>query len=67
MIKFYIRVVVYLLSFAVSLYALHGVDFNRFIKKGRIAQAQTLYIIVAMMMGYLLGSFFISVIYYFYI
>lgn len=67
MVKFYIRVAIYLASFVVSLFALSGIDFNRFIKKGKIAQAYVLYVAVAMMMGYLLGSFFISVIYYFYI
>lgn len=65
MTKFYLKVVVYLISFAICMFALNGLDFNRFLKKGKIAQGQTLYFVIAMIMAYLLGNFFMSVIYYF--
>ncbi len=65
MIKFYLKLAVYLICFMVSLFALSGIDFNRFIRQGKIPQAQTLYVVVALIMAYLLGNFFMSIIYWF--
>lgn len=65
MTKFYIRVCIYIFAFVICLFCLNGLDFNRFIKKGKIAQGQVLYIVIAMIMAYLLGNFFMAVIYYF--
>lgn len=67
MTKFYIKVAIYFVCFLICLFALNAIDFNRFVKKGKIAQAQTLYVILAMVLGYLLANFFMAVIYYFYI
>ena len=63
---FYLQVIVYLFSFVVSLYGLNAIDLNRFIKKGRVAQAWVLYFVLGMSLAYLLGSFLMSIIYYFY-
>jgi len=65
MLKFYLRVVVYLVCFVFSLYGMSALDFNRYIKKNKIAAAWVLYFVIGMSLAYLLGSFLMSVIYYF--
>lgn len=62
---FYIKVLIYFLSFGLSMFGLDALDFNRFIKKGRVAQAQVLFFVLACALAYLFGSFFMSVVYYF--
>jgi len=65
MIRFYLRIVVYLLSFILCMYAMNAFDFNRFIKKGIIKEGQLLFIIIAIIMAYLFGNFVMDCIYYF--
>lgn len=60
---YFIRVLVYFVSFAISLYALSALDFNRLLKKNRVMAAQALYIVLAMAMAYLLGEFLIGIMY----
>lgn len=52
---------VYLVSFIASLFALSGIDFNRFIKQGKVAQAQLLYILLAFCIAYLAGSLLLRI------
>ena len=66
MFEFYIRVAVFFFSFLLSLYGLNALDFNRFIRQGKVMQGQVLYFILAASRSYLLGSFLMSMIYYFY-
>ena len=66
MFEFYIRVAVFFFSFLLSLYGLNALDFNRFIRQGKVMQGQVLYFILAASLSYLLGSFLMSLIYYFY-
>ena len=66
MFEFYIRVAVFIFSFLLSLYGLNALDFNRFIRQGKVMQGQVLYFILAASLSYLLGSFLMSMIYYFY-
>ena len=66
MLRFYLQVTVYLFSFVVSLIGLNALDLNRFIKKGHVASAWVLYFVLGMSLAYLLGSFLMSIIYYFY-
>ncbi|MBR4483835.1 MAG: DUF1146 domain-containing protein [Erysipelotrichaceae bacterium] len=66
MFEFYIRVAVFFFSFLLSLYGLNALDFNRFIRQGKVMQGQVLYFILAASLSYLLGSFLMSMIYYFY-
>lgn len=61
---FYIKVAIYLLCLSLSMFGLNALDFNKLLKQGRTTQAQFLYVILACIMTYLLGSFFISLIYY---
>ena len=63
MIEFYIRVAIYFICFLLSLYSLNGLDFNRFLKQGKVVQGQLLYFIIACCLAYLTGSFLISIIY----
>ena len=57
-----IDIIVYLVSFGIALYALNGIDFARFMRKGRVYEIQVLYIILSMVIAYLLGSFIIVLI-----
>lgn len=66
MYKFYIRVLVYLICFIFSLIGLNAIDFNRYIKKGKVVQAWLLYFILAFSLAYLFGSFIMAIIYWFY-
>lgn len=61
--EYLINLVTYFLSFIASMYALSSVDFNKFLKKNRPAQAQALYLILAMVMAYLLGQFILTITY----
>lgn len=63
--KFVYQVAIYLISFLLSLCALSGLDFNKFIKKNRVSQTQLLYLLIALALAYLVGSMFMSVIYFF--
>lgn len=64
MLKFWLRVLVYFVAFLASMYGLSSLDFNRFLKKGKPAQAQILYILIAFALTYLVGKFIIELIYY---
>lgn len=66
MYKFYIRVAVYLICFVFSLFGLNAIDFNRYIKKGKVVEAWLLYFIIAFCLAYLFGQFIMSIIYWFY-
>lgn len=65
MYKFYLRVGIYIICFIFSLFGLNAIDYNRYIKKGKISQAWILYFIIAFSLAYLSGSFLMSIIYYF--
>ena len=65
MLKFYLKIVIYLAMFAASLYGLNALDFNRFLKRESRANATILYILIAIIMAYLLGEFMMSITYYF--
>ncbi len=57
-----IDIIIYLVSFGIALYALNGIDFAKFMRKGRVMEIQVLYIILAMVIAYLLGGFIIVLI-----
>ena len=65
MLDFYIRVIIFFICFLLSFYALGALDFNRFIKQGKVVQGQILYFILASCMAYLMGNFFIALIYFY--
>ena len=63
--KFVIQVIVYGFSFILCLYGLSAFDFSRFIKKNKVSEGQLLYFLIAFALAYLVGSMFMSLIYYF--
>ena len=65
MLKFYLKVAIYLVSFGFSLFALTALDFNRFLKKGAVAPGALLYILLAMIMADLIGDLILEITYFF--
>ena len=65
MFDFYVRVFIYFFCFLLSLYALNALDFNRFLKQGRVLQGQILFFLLAAALAYLTGNFLMSMIFYF--
>lgn len=55
-----IRLSVLFISFIACYYALLGIDFERFIRKGQTLQAQILAALLAMGLSYLVTQFFYS-------
>ncbi len=60
---FIYRVVVYIGCFLASFWALLGLDFERFIRKGKTQQAQLLVLLMAMALGYLVAQFIMALMY----
>ena len=65
MLEFYSKIIVYLFSFVLSLFSLNALDFNRFLKQGKIVQGQLLYFILACCLSYLFANFLMAIIYHF--
>lgn len=62
-LAFLIRAGIYVLCFLVCFWAMSALDYERFLKKGHVSQAQVLYWLCAMALAYLAGSFLLSLIY----
>ena len=60
---YFIRLLIYFVAFAISLYALSALDFNRFLKKNHVMAAQVLYIVLAMALAFLMGQFIMAIMY----
>lgn len=56
-----VRISLYFLSFAIAMIGLSSIDFNRLLKKNRVWQAQVLYIVLAMAIGYLITQFLFNI------
>jgi len=54
------EVILSLVVFALSLWALDALDFNRFLKKNKVIQAQTLYLFLAMALTSLVVQFLLG-------
>ena len=61
MVDIVIRIVLHIVSFGVCWYALSGLDWAKFIKQGRVMQAQLLLIVLSMALGYLLAQFLMAI------
>ncbi len=61
MIDIIIRIVLHIVSFGVCWYALNGLDWSKFIKQGKVVQAQLLLIVLSMALGYLLAQFLLAI------
>lgn len=60
---FIVRVFVYLSCFALSLYGLSSVNYEKILRKGKVWQAQILYILLAMALATLSAQFLMSIAY----
>ncbi|CAM3466783.1 DUF1146 domain-containing protein [Erysipelothrix sp. D19-032] len=56
----YPRIILYLMSFFISAYALYGVDFRKFTRKGKEMHMQVLYILLALALGYAVAQFLLG-------
>ena len=65
MFEFYMRVLVYFFCFLLSLYGMSALDFNRFVRQGRVTASQVLYFVICCCMAYLMGSLMIALMYRF--
>ena len=61
--KFIIKAIVYGLTFVASFYAINSINFEKLLKKNSVKQAQLLYMLLAMALAYLVGSFILSFVY----
>ena len=52
--------VVYIASVMASIFALSGINYEKFIKKNKIYETRFLVILLSLALGYLVGSFIIS-------
>lgn len=55
-----IRITLILMSFGVSYWAILGIDFARFLRKGKTLEAQILSVLLAMALAYLVMEFIYS-------
>ncbi len=56
-----VRITVHFLSFALAMIGLSSIDFNRFLKKNKVWQAQLFYILLAMVLGYGIAQFLLQI------
>jgi len=61
--KIIVQIILHMICFAVAFYSLNGIDLNRFIKQGRVLQAQLLLMILSMALGYLMAQFLLALSY----
>ncbi len=54
------RLFAHFFGFTIAMMALNSVDFNRFLRKNKVWQAQLLYLVLAMVLGYGVAQFLIA-------
>ena len=52
-----IKVTLYVLTLIIAIWAMEGLDLNRFFKQSRIYQARLIYLMLAMCISYLVTNF----------
>ena len=52
-----IKVILYVLTLLIAIWAMEGLDLNRFFKQSRIYEARLIYLIFAMSISYLVTNF----------
>lgn len=65
MIDFYVKVIIYFISFLLAFYGLNAIDYNRFLKQGKVLQGQVLYLVLTCSLAYLFANFLMNIIYRF--
>lgn len=63
MLNFVIRIFVYLGCFALAMIGLSSVNYEKFIRSGKVKQAQILYLLVAMGIAKLAAEFLMNIAY----
>lgn len=54
------RILLHMFTFFLAMGGLSSVDFNRFLKKNKVMEAQILYISLAMVMAYAMAQFLLA-------
>ena len=54
------KIYIYVISMFISAYALTGVNFDAFIKKGKIVETKILLMVLGMSLSYLVSNFIIN-------
>ncbi len=52
-----IKAVIYIFSLIMTIWAMEGLDLNRFFKQSRVYQARLIYLMLAMCISYLVTNF----------
>ena len=52
-----LKYTIYIICFLLSMMSMRAFDYERFLKQGHVAEAQTLYFLLVMALAYLSGSF----------
>lgn len=61
--EFILRTILYLTCFCTCFWAFMGIDFERFIRKGRTKQAQMILLLLSMACAYLVAQFLMGILY----
>ena len=52
--------IIYIVSVMTSIFALSGINYEKFIKKNKVNETRFLVILLSLALGYLVGSFIIA-------
>ena len=61
--QFLVRTIVYLGCLIASWYGLSALNYEKFLRKNHVVQAQILYILIVLALAYLSGSFILAFLY----
>ncbi len=64
MAEFIVRVLIYLICFILSFTGMSAVDFERFLKKGHVREAQILYWLMVLALATLAAQFVMAFLYF---
>ncbi|MBR3363289.1 MAG: DUF1146 domain-containing protein [Solobacterium sp.] len=64
MAAFFVRCIVYIGCFLLSWYSLRALNYEQFLRKDHVSQAQVLYFLLVMALAYLSGSFLLAFMYH---
>ncbi|MEA5026812.1 hypothetical protein SDC9_89913 [bioreactor metagenome] len=61
MLDIIVRIILHIVSFALSWYALGCIDFARYTKPGHAKQTQVLYMLISLALGFLVAQFLLAI------
>lgn len=64
LLHFILRAAVYILCFILSIYGLSALNYEKALRKDHVKQAQVLYVLLALGLAYLAGSFINAFLYF---